>query len=66
MSDTVGEYFCYIDVNSEVDLIIESILGALSILLLGDAARKYWRMRGSHNSTVTIIYMLVFSWWISK
>ena len=38
----------------------------LSLLLVGDAFRKFYRMRGSHNKHVTFLYRLLFFWWISK
>jgi hypothetical protein len=38
----------------------------LSVVLIGDAFRKFWNMRGSHNSHVTKMYLLILLWWVSK
>lgn len=47
-------------------MIVEWVIVALSVVLIGDAIRKFWKMRGSHNSHVTKMYSLILSWWGSK
>ena len=59
-------YFCYPSVTTTAELIVECVLTALSLLLVGDAFRKYYKMRGSHNKHVVFIYSLLIAWWISN
>lgn len=59
-------YFCYYDLTTLPEFIVECVLLALSLLLVGDAFRKYYKMRGSHNRHVVFIYSLLFAWWLSK
>lgn len=47
-------------------MIVESIMIVLSVALIADAFRKFCKMRGSHNSHVTKIYVLILLWWISS
>ena len=59
-------YFCYLSINNLPEFIVQTVLMCLSLLLVGDAFRKFYRMRGSHNKHVTFVYRLLFFWWISK
>jgi len=59
-------YFCYFNINNRTEMIIGSVLLFLSVLLIGDAFRKYFKLRGSHNSNVNFIYRMIFAWWISN
>jgi hypothetical protein len=57
--------FCYLNIVNEAEFIIQIALLSLSLLLVGDAFRKYYKMRGSHNKHVTFVYRLLFFWWAS-
>jgi hypothetical protein len=46
-------------------MIVEYVLIVLSVALIADAFRKFWNMRGSHNSHVTKMYLLILLWWLS-
>ena len=63
--DDNESYFCYINVNDWPSFIVLTVLTVLSLLLVGDAFRKFWRMRGSHNHHVTLVYRLLLAWWLS-
>jgi len=58
-------YFCYFDIGTNAELIVDCVLTGLSLLLVGDAFRKYVKMRGSHNQHVVLVYWLLFAWWLS-
>jgi hypothetical protein len=58
-------YFCYLTISNQTELIIQSVLVSLSLLLIGDAFRKFWKMRATHNSDVSFIYRLILVWWSS-
>jgi hypothetical protein len=60
------QYFCFITINTEPSMIVEWVTIVLSVVLIGDAFRKFWNMRGSHNSHVTKMYLLIVLWWVSK
>ncbi len=60
------KYFCFITVNTQASMIVECVLIVLSVALIADAFRKFWNMRGSHNSHVTKMYLLILLWWISN
>jgi hypothetical protein len=64
--DGEEQYFCYYTISSTAELIIQSVLIAVSLLLVGDAFRKFYRMRGSHNDHVAFIYRLLLIWWLSN
>ena len=67
LDDSSGApFFCYLGINNFAEFIVELVLVCLSLLLVGDAFRKYYRMRGSHNKHVTFVYRLLLFWWISK
>jgi hypothetical protein len=59
-------YFCYLSINNLPEFILQIVLMCLSLLLVGDAFRKFYRMLGSHNKHVTFVYRLLFFWWISN
>jgi hypothetical protein len=63
--DNGVRYFCYQTISNQIEMIIQIVLMGLSLLLVGDAFRKYYRMRGSHNNHVSFVYRLLFFWWIS-
>jgi hypothetical protein len=65
MSDGDGLMFCFFTVNSSTALLITSGLLALSLALIGDAFRKYWRIGSLNNRSVTFVYRMIFAWWTS-
>lgn len=58
------KYFCYSTINSEPEFIIQCVLTVFSLLLVGDAFRKFYHMRGSHNDHVSFVYRLLLVWWL--
>lgn len=58
--------FCFFTVNSSTELIITSVLLGLSLAIIGDAFRKYWRIGSLNNKNVTFVYRMIFAWWASK
>lgn len=60
------EYFCYFTINNNTEMIVQCCMVALSLVLVGDAFRKFYRMRGTHNNHVTFVYRLLLAWWIGK
>jgi hypothetical protein len=65
MDDGDGLMFCFFTVNSTTELIITSILLVLSLAIIGDAFRKYWRIGTLNNRNVTFVYRMIFAWWTS-
>jgi hypothetical protein len=57
--------FCFFTVSSYTEMIITSVLLGLSIAIIGDAFRKYWRIGTMNNKNVTFVYRMIFAWWIS-
>jgi hypothetical protein len=57
--------FCFFTVSSNTEMIITSVLLGLSIAIIGDAFRKYWRIGTMNNKNVTFVYRMIFAWWIS-
>lgn len=64
--DSQGKYFCFFTVNDSTELITTSVLLALSLLIVGDAFRKYLRVGGQHNSNVSFVYRMIMAWWLSN
>ena len=60
------DYFCFTILSTQTEMISHAILTALSVFLVGAAVRKFWNMRGSHNSHVTKMYLMILLWWGSK
>ena len=59
----MGESFCFTELTTDVQMILACVLLVISILLIGDAIRKFWKMRGTHNSHVTKVYVTILAWW---
>lgn len=66
MSDDSDLIFCFFTTNSHSELIVTSILLVLSIAIIGDAFRKYWRIGNMNNKSVKFVYRMIFAWWTSN
>jgi Co/Zn/Cd efflux system component len=45
-------------------MIIISVFIIVSALIIANAIRKFWNMRGLHNRSVLLVYSLVLIWWL--
>jgi Co/Zn/Cd efflux system component len=59
-------YFCYLRIGCDEEMINEIVLIGVSFLLIANALFKFIKMRKSHNRSVTFIYAMIFNWWISN
>ena len=47
-------------------LVVELVLGCLSILLIARGMLNFWRLRQTHNRHTIFVYTMIGLWWVGK